>query len=102
MGKEWKIEMNGISLNGFKVIHGGIVLNALALKAIKMRDGMDASNREIVEKPIWLEALAINEDGNIVSTGMKHGPFSLSRLSQSSQAAAGHTVNGSEYRDDLY
>lgn len=52
MGKEWKIEMNGISLNGFKVIHGGIVLNALALKAIKMRDGMDASNREIVEKPI--------------------------------------------------
>ena len=67
MGKEWKIEMNGISLNGFKVIHGGIVLNALALKAIKMRDGMDASNREIVEKPIWLEVLAINEDGNIVS-----------------------------------
>lgn len=67
MGKEWKIEMNGISLNGFKVIHGGIVLNALALKAIKMRDGMDASNREIVEKPIWLEVLAINEDGNIIS-----------------------------------
>ena len=59
--------MNGISLNGFKVIHGGIVLNALALKAIKMRDGMDANKREIIEKPIWLEVLAINEDGNIVS-----------------------------------
>lgn len=74
--------MNGISLNGFKVIHGGIVLNALALKAIKMRDGMDASNREIMEKPIWLEVLAIN--------------------AQSSRAAAGHTVNGSEYGDELY
>lgn len=57
----------GISLNGFKVIHGGIILNALALKTIKMREGMDASNREIIEKPVFLEVLAINEDGNIIS-----------------------------------
>lgn len=57
----------GISLNGFKVIHGGIILNALALKSVKMREGMEASNREIIEKPVWVEVLAINEDGNIIS-----------------------------------
>lgn len=57
----------GISLSGFKVIHSGIVLNALALKNIKMREGMDASNRETIEKPVWIEVLAINEDGHIVS-----------------------------------
>lgn len=57
----------GISLNGFKVIHGGIILNALALKSVKMREGMEASNREIIEKPAWVEVLAINEDGNIIS-----------------------------------
>lgn len=57
----------GISLSGFKVIHSGIVLNALALKSVKMREGMDASNREIIEKPVWIEVLAVNEDGQIVS-----------------------------------
>lgn len=57
----------GISLSGFKVIHSGIVLNALALKGVKMREGMDASNREIIEKPVWIEVLAVNEDGQIVS-----------------------------------
>ena len=57
----------GISLSGFKVIHSGIVLNALALKNIKMREGRDASNRETIEKPVWIEVLAINEDGHIVS-----------------------------------
>ncbi len=57
----------GVSLGGFKVIHSGIVLNALALKNMKMREGMDASNRETIEKPVWIEVLAINEDGHIVS-----------------------------------
>lgn len=56
-----------ISLSGFKVIHSGIILNAIALKSVKMREGMDADNREIIEKPIFIEVLAINEDGNIVS-----------------------------------
>lgn len=32
-----------------------------------MREGMDASNREIIEKPVWIEVLAVNEDGQIVS-----------------------------------
>lgn len=56
-----------ISLNGFKVIHNGIVLNALALKGVKMREGMEVSNRETIEKPVWIEVLAINEDGNVIS-----------------------------------
>ena len=42
-------------------------MNALALKNMKMREGMDASNRETIEKPVWIEVLAINEDGHIVS-----------------------------------
>lgn len=57
----------GVSLSGFKVIHSGIVLNALALKNMKMREGMDASKRETIEKPVWIEVLAINEDGHVVS-----------------------------------
>lgn len=56
-----------ISLNGFKVIHGEVILNALALKTIKMREGMDANKREIIEKPVFLEVIAINTDGSIVS-----------------------------------
>lgn len=57
----------GISLSGFKVIHGGIVLNALVLKNIKMREEMTTDNREIIEKPVFLEILAISEDGTIIS-----------------------------------
>lgn len=57
----------GVSLSGFKVIHNEVVLNALALKNMKMREGMDINNRETIEKPVWIEVLAINGDGNIVS-----------------------------------
>lgn len=59
--------MTIISLNGFKVIHSGIVLNALALRNIKMRARTEGETRETIEKPALLEVLAINEDGNIIS-----------------------------------
>lgn len=59
--------MTIISLNGFKVIHSGIILNALALRNIKMRTRAEGETRETIEKPTSLEVLAINEDGNIIS-----------------------------------
>ena len=92
----------GIDLSRFKVIHGGMVLNAVALMEVQMPDDMDYSNRDTVVKPRFIDVLAINRTGTLYLSGMKHGPFSLSRLSQSSRAAVGHTVNGSEYGDDLY
>lgn len=59
--------MQNISLVGFKVIHNGIVLNALALRNIKMRAKEEGTARETIEKPIFLEVIAINQDGNIIS-----------------------------------
>lgn len=57
----------GIDLSRFKVIHGNKVLNAIALMEAHMPDGMQWDKREIVEKPKFIDVLAINEDGNIVS-----------------------------------
>ena len=57
----------GISLNGFKVVHSEKVYNAIALMAARMREDRAANNHAIIEKPIWLEVLVINEDGNIIS-----------------------------------
>lgn len=56
-----------IDLSRFKVIHGDKVLNAIALMEVCMPDNMDFDNRETVVKPKFLDILAINEDGNIVS-----------------------------------
>lgn len=55
-----------ISLNGFRVIHGEEVLNALALFDIVMRDDAYSKERDMIEKPKFLEVLAINTDGNII------------------------------------
>lgn len=56
-----------IDLSRFKVIHGDKVLNALALAHIEMPDGFENSERDIILKPEFLDVLATNEDGNIVS-----------------------------------
>lgn len=57
----------GIDLSRFKVVHGEKVLNAVALMDVQMPDDMDYINRPEVVKPRFIEVLAINEDGNIVS-----------------------------------
>lgn len=57
----------GIDLSRFKVIHGNKVLNAIALMEVHVPDDMQWDKREIVEKPKFIDVLAINEDGNIVS-----------------------------------
>ena len=54
-------------LSRFKVIHGDKVLNAVALVDVRMPDDMDFQNRNTIIKPKFIDILAINEDGNIVS-----------------------------------
>ena len=44
-----------------------MVLNPVALMEVQMPDDMDYSNRDTVVKPRFIDVLAINEDGNIVS-----------------------------------
>lgn len=56
----------GIDLSRFKVIHGEKVLNAIALMEVRLNN-MDYNERKTTEKPDFIEVLAINEDGNIVS-----------------------------------
>ena len=48
----------GIDLSRFKVIHGGMVLNAIALMEVRMPDDMDYSNRDTIVKPRFIEVLA--------------------------------------------
>lgn len=58
-----------IDLSRFKVIHGERVLNAVALIDARMKEDVphDYAHRETVMKPKWIDVLAINEDGNLVS-----------------------------------
>lgn len=57
----------GIDLSRFKVVHGDKVLNAVALMEVHMPENMDWNNRETIVKPKFIDVLAINEDGNIIS-----------------------------------
>ena len=57
----------GIDISRFKVIHSNKVLNAIALMGVHMPDNMDFNSRETVVKPKFLDVLAVNEDGNIIS-----------------------------------
>lgn len=58
-----------IDLSRFKVIHGERVLNAVALIDARMKEDVphDYEHRGTVMKPKWIDVLAINEDGNLVS-----------------------------------
>lgn len=56
-----------VSLNGFKVIHNNTVMRAIALMGICMPSDMKDDKSDIIEKPKFLEVLAINADGNIIS-----------------------------------
>lgn len=57
----------GINLSRFKVVYKEKVLNAIALMEATMPENIDWDNRDIVLRPKFIEILAINEDGNIVS-----------------------------------
>lgn len=57
----------GIDLSRFKVVHGDKVLNAIALMEVRMSENTEWDKRDIVLKPKFIDVLAINEDGNIIS-----------------------------------
>lgn len=83
----------GIDLSRFKVVHGDKVFNAIALMDVHMPENVDWDKRDIVLKPKFTI---------LFQSMMKRGRFNLSLLCRSSQAAAGHKVNGSECSSDLY
>lgn len=66
-----------IDLSRFKVIHGERVLNAVALIDARMKEDVphDYEYRETVMKPKWIDVLAINEDGNLVSIADEEWTF---------------------------
>lgn len=57
----------GIDLSRFKVVHGDKVFNAIALMEVHMPENVERDKRDIVLKPKFIDVLAINEDGNIIS-----------------------------------
>lgn len=57
----------GIDLSRFKVVHGDKVFNAIALMEVQMPENVEWDKRDIVLKPKFIDILAINEDGNIIS-----------------------------------
>lgn len=55
----------GIDLRGYKVIYGEFVLNAIALKAIEYDENSDFNIP--IQKPKFIEVVAINIDGTIIT-----------------------------------
>lgn len=56
----------GIDLSRFKVVHGDKVLNAVALMEVYF-ENIHPDKQETIEKPKFIDVLAINKDGNIIS-----------------------------------
>ena len=57
-----------IDVSNFKVVYGDKVLNALAIMYYQFREEQGyPEKRKSIEKAKFLDVLAINEDGNIVS-----------------------------------
>lgn len=59
--------MWNIDISRFKVIHSNEVLNALCIAEIWMPEDMNRETRATKVKPVFLDVLAINADGEIVS-----------------------------------
>lgn len=94
----------GIDLSRFKVVHGDKVFNAIALMEVHMPENVEWDKRDIVLKPKFIDVLAINEDGNIISIYDEAWTFQFIPIvgGGNSQAAAGHKVSGSECQSVLY
>lgn len=92
----------GIDLSRFKVVHGDKVFNAIALMDVHMPENVDWDKRDIVLNRSLLIYWQSTRTAILFQSMMKRGRFNLSLLCRSSQAAAGHKVNGSECSSDLY
>lgn len=57
-----------IDVSRFKVIHKNTILNAIAIVDVAMPKLSDTErDKKTITKPKFIEVLAINEDGNLVS-----------------------------------
>ena len=57
-----------IDVSRFKVIHKNTILNAIAIVNVVMPNLSDTErDKKTITKPKFIEVLAINEDGNLVS-----------------------------------
>lgn len=92
----------GIDLSRFKVVHGDKVFNAIALMEVHMPENVEWDKRDMVLKPKFIDILAINEDGNIISIHDEAWTFQFIPIVGNNQAAAGHKVSGSECQSVLY
>lgn len=59
--------MWNIDVSRFRVIHGNEVLNALCIAEVRMPEDMGREDRATKVKPLFLDVLAVNADGEIVS-----------------------------------
>lgn len=59
--------MWNIDISRFRVIHSNEGLNALCIAEIWMPEDMNRETRATKVKPVFLDVLAINADGEIVS-----------------------------------
>lgn len=57
---------HGIDLSRFRVVHGDKVLSALSLTNVWLKFA-ENNEKETIANPKFIELLAINEDGQIVS-----------------------------------
>ncbi len=55
----------GIDLSRFKVVYGEKVLKAISLQMVEFAENTDF--KDIYKKPKFIEILAVNEDGNIIT-----------------------------------
>lgn len=66
-------------LSRFKVIHGGKVLNAVAIAEIRMPEGMDWEDRDTIIKPKQLMCWQSMKMGIWYPLWMRHGRFNFCR-----------------------
>ena len=59
--------MWNIDVSRFRVIHGNEVLNALCIAGVQMPEDMNREARATKVKPLFLDVLVVNTDGEIVS-----------------------------------
>lgn len=59
--------MWNIDVSRFRVIHGNEVLNALCIMGVRMPEDANTETRATKVKPLFLDVLVVNTDGEIVS-----------------------------------
>ena len=81
--------MWNIDISRFKVIHSNEVLNALCIAEIWMPEDMNRETRATKVKPVFLDVLAVNADGEIVSIHDEAWTFQFVPIIQAPRTTGG-------------